>query len=258
MDLSDKGRTLASGFGVLSIPETLESQILSMSTNSDPTDDDLGNHEMYLDDLLVFTAPVVSRPNESAFSVVKRTVPPRTLEEPMTLISREQMLDVIKTVEKAVPALPAGVLEYILKHEAGDRPSYNPNLVGGSGGKYLGLFQFYRVERDSNGTFAWGAARYELARRGLALPAIESGWNDPYYSALAAAGLALANRRIVEKAVGSKAVRTWAPIVFYAAHQQGASYLIKAVRTGKPGPMSGGQSKASVVAIMNDLVKAIS
>lgn len=172
-------------------------------------------------------------------------------------VTRDDVLRHISEVEAMLPGLPRGVLEYILNLEAGPGPFYNPSVRGGSGGRYLGLFQFYNVERNDRGAFAWGAARSELANRGIGLGSLAESWSDPFQNTLAAAGLALANRRTVEKAIGSDAMPAWKPIMFYAAHQQGAGYLIRAIRTRKPGPLQGKQSVASTTLLTKDLAKAV-
>lgn len=176
----------------------------------------------------------------------------------VSMVSRKEVLGMIREVEAMFDDLPNGTLEYVLNHEMGPTTDpLNPAIRGGSGGKYLGIFQFFHQERNSQGVYAWGAARQELSRRGVALPPLSQGWNDAYFSTLAAAGLALANRRVIENAVGRKAIRNWAPVVFYAAHQQGAGYVIKAVRTGNPGPLAGKQSNASVAALNGELARAL-
>lgn len=203
------------------------------------------------------------RASVRTFSVVPRTLQAipnlQKWKKRMKTISRKDLLSIIVSTEAMLPELPVGVLATMLDFEMGEgATTYNPSIVGGSGGKYLGLFQFFHREaNDAGGLYAWGAARAALARRGIKLPSLADGWSDPASSTLAAAGLALANRRVIEKARGSKAVASWEPIVFYAAHQQGAGYVIDAIDSGRPATLAGKQSGKSEVAIRRDLVNAI-
>lgn len=232
--------------------ETLAEQIASIG-RYDESPDEVDEPYMYSDIQVpaLFRSPSRAIDRVRATSMVDRQIG-------VGMISRSKVLGVIAEVESMISDLPPGTLKYILNHEMGPTADpLNPAIRGGSGGKYLGLFQFFHLERNSQGVYAWGAARQELSRRGIALPPLSQGWSDAYYSTLAAAGLACANRRVIEGAVGRKAIRSWTPIVYYAAHQQGAGYVIKAVRTGNPGPLAGKQSNASVAALNSELARAL-
>lgn len=156
------------------------------------------------------------------------------------VVSRVEMERICTKYDSAF-SLPRGTLIYILERESGKGP-YRPSNKGGSGGRYLGLFQFYDKEKNSKGApYAWGVARaYARRTAGMEIGALSDGWNSAEKSAAAAAAYAAYHSDAIRK-LG----RVPTPALLYAAHQQGIGWL-SANLSGNRKEMSGVQSAQTV------------
>jgi len=147
-------------------------------------------------------------------------------------------------------SLPAGTLTQMLELEArairqgGRVIAYDAAAKGGSGGRYLGLYQFFDREVDGAGNpYAWGVARAYARKLGIQLPPLAEGWSNPNANTTAAAAYAAYHadqyrRRGVKPTPG----------LLYAAHQQGLGTALRMVATGNVA-LAGVQSSQSVKVI---------
>lgn len=135
--------------------------------------------------------------------------------------------------------LPSGTLEYMLDIEAEKmNGGYNASARGGSGNRYLGLYQFF-----DNAAYAWADGTRNAATFGFRVaPMYPEGWKDPEHNTACAAGYAVMNRSILRKAGLPVTKET-----LYACHQQGAGGFIASVKNRKvvvAGPQSGDGTRA--------------
>lgn len=152
-------------------------------------------------------------------------------------------------------SLPRGTLEQMLKLEA--KPllqnrqvvGYDAAARGGSGGRYLGLYQFFDRETAGNGApYAWGMARQFARKFGMQLPSLTDGWRDPAANTAAAGAYAAYH---AERMGRDKIKPT--PALLYAAHQQGYAAVVRGVKTGSI-TIAGNQSPASV-SVINSAIR---
>lgn len=118
--------------------------------------------------------------------------------------------------------LPNGTLGFMLDIEAEKLPGgYDSSYRGGSGNRYLGLYQFFDLA-----THAWADGSRHAVQFGFKVaPMYPDGWKDPVHNTACAAGYAVMNRNHLRNSGIPVTKET-----LYACHQQGAGTFIQSVK----------------------------
>jgi hypothetical protein len=158
--------------------------------------------------------------------------------KPTKFISRDAAYALARRFNIAAN-LPSGTLEYMLDFEAEKMTGgYDASFRGGSGDRYLGLYQFF-----DDPAAAWADGTRNAATFGFRVaPMYPEGWKDPEHNTACAAGYAVMNRSILRRAGLPVTKET-----LYACHQQGAGAFIASVKSRKfvvAGPQSGDGRRA--------------